>query len=432
MKRMIFIACLAAVNLAAAEYGPDMSVIKDLSVGGNATITGSLAVDGTSLSVGSTPASTGTIRVRNNGSMKYRNATDNGDFDFLAWSSGTIDIGGISSSTINITNNATDQLNLVTGPVVASSSVQGAGFLSSSTGSADVAGYAFSADTNTGINRTAADTLGIQVGGAIVAEFSADSEYHSGDIKIGSTWATKTLNFCDSNWGIKTNSPNNSLDVFGYGANDATRQFRVTDHNGNSRLNVDFYTGNVTVQSTNDYAAFNVLPKDNTKYAYINFGDGSTYGWQLGKDLSANGGNLYLQSYLTGHQGVRLTVTPDGNVGIGTSAPTPTAAGSLDVHGYTCLGDGSPAIKIKKLTTTPTGIVEGGTVSLAHGLTLSKIISVTSLVGPATIKVHPNMTDAGYQYQWYVDGTNVTIQFHATNSESIINQPIVVTIIYEE
>lgn len=230
-----------------AEYGPDMSVIKDLSVGGNATITGSLVVDSPSLSVGSTPASTGTIRVRNNGSMKYRNATDNGDFDFLAWSSGTIDIGGVSSSTINITNNATDKLNLVTGPVVASSSVQGEGFLSSSTGSADVAGYAFSADTNTGINRTAADTLGIQVGGAIVAKFSSDSEYHSGDIKIGSTWATKTLNFCNSNWGIKTNSSNNSLDVFGYGANDATRQFRVTDHNGNNRFNVDFYSGNVGI-----------------------------------------------------------------------------------------------------------------------------------------------------------------------------------------
>jgi len=101
--------------------------------------------------------------------------------------------------------------------------------------------------------------------------------------------------------------------------------------------------------------------------------------------------------------------------------------------GYTQLGDLSPKIKIKKLTGT-TAAAEGGTTDIAHGLTLSKVISITAVVQIGTTHVIPPnvVTQAELQYDVIIYQTNVTVTLHATNSGSILSKPVIITIIYEE
>lgn len=123
----------------------------------------------------------------------------------------------------------------------------------------------------------------------------------------------------------------------------------------------------------------------------------------------------------------------NNRVGIGTAQASPTATGSLDVHGYTCLGDGAPAVKIKKLTGT-TASSEGGLSEVSHGVSGEKIISISAIVRHATNGgIFPDFAaSAGYTYYLSYDATNVQISLHATSSENILSKPFVITIIYEE
>jgi hypothetical protein len=101
--------------------------------------------------------------------------------------------------------------------------------------------------------------------------------------------------------------------------------------------------------------------------------------------------------------------------------------------GYIQLGSDAPNIKMKKLTGT-TNAAEGGTASLSHGLTLSKIISVTcQVINTAGVWLPPAHTsNPGNQYDFTIDTTTINIYNHATNSENILSKPIVITIFFEE
>jgi len=96
------------------------------------------------------------------------------------------------------------------------------------------------------------------------------------------------------------------------------------------------------------------------------------------------------------------------------------------------LGDLTTGIKMKKLTGT-TGATENDETNIAHGLTVSKIISMTCLVSNgANIWLQPEHTDtAELQYSCMVSSTNVIIKLHPTNSGSILNENIIVLITYE-
>jgi hypothetical protein len=109
-----------------------------------------------------------------------------------------------------------------------------------------------------------------------------------------------------------------------------------------------------------------------------------------------------------------------------------TWTGKQTFSGFTILGSG-PAIKIKKLTGT-TNAAEGSNVGIAHGVTASKIISITATVTAANgnTVVHEYTGAAGYQFHLLYDATTVYITNHATNSENIVSRPAVVTIVYEE
>ncbi len=125
--------------------------------------------------------------------------------------------------------------------------------------------------------------------------------------------------------------------------------------------------------------------------------------------------------------GDRVTITSTGSVGIGTTTPDV----ALDVNGYTQLGSDAPKIKIKKLTGT-TGATVGSVVSVAHGLTLSKIISLMGIVQTGTYAIPPDKTlDANYLYDIWADGTNVNLRLGGTASAAV-SKPFTITVIYEE
>ncbi|WP_178083595.1 hypothetical protein [Pseudomonas sp. DY-1] len=100
---------------------------------------------------------------------------------------------------------------------------------------------------------------------------------------------------------------------------------------------------------------------------------------------------------------------------------------------YTQLGDTAPAIKQKKLTGT-TAATEGGSVSVNHGVTSSKVIRVSVLVfHSGTNAILPGwVASAGYQYDVQLTSTGVQVVLHATNSENILSKSFAVVIDYEE
>ena len=88
---------------------------------------------------------------------------------------------------------------------------------------------------------------------------------------------------------------------------------------------------------------------------------------------------------------------------------------------------------MKKLTGT-TGATEGNLTSIAHGLTISKVIGYHVLVTQASgNKIPPEYTSvAGYEFSAFLDSTNVKVQLHATNSENLLSKAISVLINHEE
>ncbi len=124
----------------------------------------------------------------------------------------------------------------------------------------------------------------------------------------------------------------------------------------------------------------------------------------------------------------KMRIKGNGNVGIGITNPTT----KLEVNGFTKLGSDAPAIKVKKLTGT-TGSTENMTISIAHGLTDSKILSVTVLVDYSTNSFVPaSYSRIGYEFDFYISLGNIYIRNSATNSYLILSKPIKVLVTYEE
>jgi hypothetical protein len=88
---------------------------------------------------------------------------------------------------------------------------------------------------------------------------------------------------------------------------------------------------------------------------------------------------------------------------------------------------------MKKLTGT-TGANQGDTTTIAHGLTGTKIISVTAKVANiAGWGITPECSyDVNIQYALIHDTLNVYIRLKSGNSGAILNKAITVLITYEE
>lgn len=113
-----------------------------------------------------------------------------------------------------------------------------------------------------------------------------------------------------------------------------------------------------------------------------------------------------------------------------------TSGNNASIEGYTKLGGattGTPNIKMKKVTGT-TGATEGSATTIAHGLTVGKIISIDVIVfysASAFVPAHYTQ-NAGYQFDYDIGSGNINVANHATNSENILSKSVVCTIIYEE
>lgn len=122
-----------------------------------------------------------------------------------------------------------------------------------------------------------------------------------------------------------------------------------------------------------------------------------------------------------------------GGVHVGNTT-APATSGNLEVDGYTKLGSTGPIIKMLKLTGT-TDPTQGNEVAVAHGLTTSKILSVTALVESTTGTnyIPPGFKYVGgFEYYVYFVGVNVKVSTVAANSINVVNKPFKVLIIYEQ
>jgi hypothetical protein len=110
---------------------------------------------------------------------------------------------------------------------------------------------------------------------------------------------------------------------------------------------------------------------------------------------------------------------------------TQTIAGSKTFSGFTVLGAG-PAIKMQQYNgTTPN--TEGSTLSIEHGITSTKIISINAIVYySATAAVGPGNPTPEYQFGCSFNPTNVSIDLHPTSSGSILSQIAIITVFYIE
>ena len=126
-------------------------------------------------------------------------------------------------------------------------------------------------------------------------------------------------------------------------------------------------------------------------------------------------------------EAVRIKGT--GEVGIGTSTPTT----KLEVNGYTKLGSNAPGVKMIKLTGT-TGAAQGNTTFITHGVTNSKILSISILVEYAAGACVPPSYNgsAGFEYDYYLSGVSIAVWTKSGNSTSILSKPIRVLVTYEE
>ena len=151
-------------------------------------------------------------------------------------------------------------------------------------------------------------------------------------------------------------------------------------------------------------------------------------------------GNGFYDSFLDyTYSSNAITVLRNGNVGIGNSpatlAPTERLVvdSNISVDGFSKLGSNAPAIKVLKLTGT-TAAAQGTYTSIAHGLSLSKILSVEVFVSvSATVKHGRGWTAyGGHQFDFYIDSTVVQILNIAGNSGNILSKPYTVLITYEQ
>ena len=156
-------------------------------------------------------------------------------------------------------------------------------------------------------------------------------------------------------------------------------------------------------------------------------GDAITSGTIGGSTAISTSGTITSSSYVGATGGLHV-----GN----TTAPG--TSGNLEVDGYTKLGSNAPIIKMLKLTGTTSGSTSG-TVGITHGLTASKILSVSIMLEYITGNfIGPNfILNPGFYYNWYVTPTQVVVANIDTttppfSSGSIHGKNFVILIKYEQ
>lgn len=127
----------------------------------------------------------------------------------------------------------------------------------------------------------------------------------------------------------------------------------------------------------------------------------------------------------------RLNTT--GGLHVGSNADPGTD--NLVVDGFTKLGGtGVPAIKIKKIVASETGLGDAFDNGYAHGLDASKILAVDVMLETASgVYVGPNYNvNSTLNYSWYITSTEIRIAGQAGNCSSLWpTHDLKITITYE-
>jgi hypothetical protein len=142
----------------------------------------------------------------------------------------------------------------------------------------------------------------------------------------------------------------------------------------------------------------------------------------------AQGGTGTSTGSITGTGALTFTAGGNGDVTL-----TPSGTGDLVMNGYTRLGGATaPAIKYAKYTGTSGGAVTASTL-INHGLTVSKILSISGIIKVGTIYCPMPVENSGayssYSTWIYITDTQINV---VPLTSSTINCPFTVTIMYEE
>lgn len=106
--------------------------------------------------------------------------------------------------------------------------------------------------------------------------------------------------------------------------------------------------------------------------------------------------------------------------------------GGSETKKFTKLGEDAPRVKMKELTGT-TANLSGGMVEIAHGLTQSKILSVSVLVTDTYgSDVPPGLSFSSARYEFYVIANHVRIQNITGSDTQILARPARILITYKE
>ena len=111
---------------------------------------------------------------------------------------------------------------------------------------------------------------------------------------------------------------------------------------------------------------------------------------------------------------------------------TQTFAGAKTFDGFSSFGTGNTGLKCKQLTGT-SAATEGGQANIAHGLSSNtKVVGIQILLQVAADTRIPTsyQFQAGYQYDFLVDNTNIAVLNHPTNSENILSKSVYVSVWY--
>jgi hypothetical protein len=192
----------------------------------------------------------------------------------------------------------------------------------------------------------------------------------------------------------------------------------ITESSGNVGIGITNPTNTLHVKGT-PHATVQFEPANGNSYSYLNLGNGSSYGWQIGKDIdngSLGGPNsFYIYELDTGLQAPRFTINKGGNVGIGVKVSPERlgVAGNIKLFGN---GNGLIFPDGSVMTTASTG---SGSPSGSSVVTAINDAATVGFISDA--RLSPNVAKLSGQNNWTGQNTFNGLSLNGTNVVNVAN-----------